>query len=397
MRLVLVTDAWFPQINGVVRTLAATVHELVGRGHEVELITPACFRTVPLPGYKLIEVAIAPRFKTRRLLSAFHPDVVHIATEGPIGWAARGWCKANDVPFTTAFHTRFPDYVAVRTGISAERFWPLFERFHRSSRAILVASASLGQELAARGLSQVRPWTRGIDHGLFRPDGAVHPALRDLPRPILLNVGRVAAEKNLEDFLNLKCPGSRVVVGDGPALESLRNRYPDALFLGALSGEELASAYRAADCFVFPSRTDTFGLVVIEAMACSVPVAAYPVQGPIDILGLRGRGLSSDNPAKVGALNEDLCDAVAEALRLDRNAVAEFARRFTWEKATDQFIAAIEGVNNAEGADLPAMAKAAQSCVLRRQVQGAGALPRPGTADPRAAIRSDRGNRTGPR
>lgn len=358
MRLAIVTDAWFPQINGVVRTLAATVRELERRGHEIELITPAHFRTLPLPGYKSIEIAMLPRFTTRRTLGAFRPDVVHIATEGPIGWSARGWCKAHQVPFTTAFHTRFPDYVAVRTGISAERFWPLFERFHRDSRAVLVASASLGAELAGRGLPQVRPWTRGIDHGLFRPDGPVHPSLRDLPRPLLLNVGRVSAEKNLEALLDLKCPGSRVVVGDGPALESLRRRYPDAHFLGALSGEELASAYRAADCFVFPSRTDTFGLVVIEAMACGVPVAAFPVQGPIDILGPRGRGVASDNPSKVGALSEDLCDAVAEALRLDRVAVAEFSRRFTWDLATDQFIAAIEGAGDEAGAACPSPALA---------------------------------------
>lgn len=342
MRIALATDAWYPQVNGVVRTLGATVAELLERGYEVELITPDRFRTIPLPGYKSIDIAIAPRFAARKLLGAFKPDVVHIATEGPIGWSARGWCKAHKVPFTTAFHTRFPDYAAVRTGISAERFWPLFRHFHRESRAVLVASASLSQELEARGISGVRPWTRGIDQAQFQPVGSLHPAMLDLPRPILLNVGRVSPEKNLEAFLDLDFPGSKVVVGDGPALESLRSRYPEAIFLGALAGDELASAYRAADCFVFPSLTDTFGLVVIEALACGLPVAGFPVQGPVDILGRAGRGIADDFPARVGALSADLREAVAIALGADRQAAAVFAQQFTWAKATDQFLAAIQ-------------------------------------------------------
>jgi len=341
MRIAIATDAWFPQINGVVRTLAATVSELDRRGYEVELITPDRFKTLRLPGYRSIDVAIAPRFSARRLLHAFAPDIVHIATEGPIGWSARGWCKGYGVPFTTAFHTRFPDYASVRTGISAERFWPIFRRFHRGSQAVLVASASLEQELIDRGIEQVRRWTRGISHWQFRADGYLHPAMQDLPRPILLNVGRVAPEKNLEDFLALDTPGSKVVVGDGPALEALKKRFPQAHFLGALRGEELASAYRAADCFVFPSRTDTFGLVLIEAMACGVPVAAYPVQGPIDIFGRSGRGVDDTFPATVASLREDLREAVQNALTLDRVAARIFARQFTWEKATDQFVAAI--------------------------------------------------------
>ena len=355
MRLALVSDAWFPQVNGVVRTLAATVAELDRRGFEVELITPDRFRTMPLPGYRSIEVALAPRFSARKLLHAFKPDVVHIATEGPIGWSARGWCKAHGVPFTTAFHTRFPDYAAVRTGISAERFWPLFRRFHRDSRAVLAASASLERELGERGIDRVRRWTRGIDHWLFQPAGAAHPQLADLPRPILLNVGRVAPEKNLEEFLALETAGTKVVVGDGPALETLRRRFPEVMFLGALAGEELASAYRAADCFVFPSLTDTFGLVVIEALACGVPVAAYPVQGPIDILGRQGRGVDNDFPATVGALDADLGIAVARALRCDRKAAATFARRFTWDLATDQFIAAISEAAQSVSKNPPAV------------------------------------------
>ncbi len=342
MRIAIASDAWYPQVNGVVRTLGATVVELDRRGYEVEMITPDRFRTIPMPGYSSIAVAIAPRFSARKLLGAYRPDVVHIATEGPIGWSVRGWCKAHDVPFTTAFHTRFPDYVAVRTGISAERFWPIFRRFHRDSQAVLVASASLSDELVERGIPQVRRWTRGLDHWLFRPHGDLHPAIAGLPRPILLNVGRVAPEKNLEEFLKLDFPGSKVVVGDGPALGALRLKYPHVRFLGSLAGEDLASAYRSADCFVFPSRTDTFGLVVIEALACGVPVAAYPVQGPIDILGRHGRGVDDSFPSRVGAVSEDLRTAIAQALLADPHAPAIFARQFTWENATNQFVAAIE-------------------------------------------------------
>lgn len=342
MKIALATDAWFPQVNGVVRTLAETVNALTRRGYEVELITPQRFFTLPLPGYASIDVAIAPRIGTGRMLGAFDPDIVHIATEGPIGWSARRWCLARGVPYTSAFHTRFPDYVSVRTGISAERFWPIFRRFHRHSRAVLSATASLDAELAERGIGHLHRWSRGIDHTLFRPEGPRHPAMTGLPGPVLLNVGRVAKEKNLEAFLSLDVPGSKVVVGDGPALDALRQKYPEAHFLGALSGEALASAYRAADCFVFPSLTDTFGLVVIEALACGVPVAAFPVAGPMDILGREGRGELGDAPRAVGAVDEDLGAAVTRALGLRRDDAALFAGGFTWEAATDQFLGALE-------------------------------------------------------
>jgi glycosyltransferase involved in cell wall biosynthesis len=341
MKIAIATDAWFPQVNGVVRTLAATVSELDRRGHEVELITPEKFATIPMPGYASIDLAIAPRFSARKLLKAFRPDVVHIATEGPIGWSARSWCKAHGVPFTTAFHTRFPEYAEVRTGISAKWFWPIFRHFHRGSRAVLAATPSLERELAQQGIENVRRWTRGIAHWQFRPVGRLHPDILNLPRPVLLNVGRVAPEKNLDAFLGLDVPGTKVIVGDGPALDSLRRRFPDAVFLGALGGEELASAYRAADCLVFPSLTDTFGLVVIEALACGVPVAAFPVAGPIDILGSSGRGVDNTFPATVGAVHENLTQAIAAALQADRQAAAIFARQFSWEAATDQFVEAV--------------------------------------------------------
>jgi glycosyltransferase involved in cell wall biosynthesis len=342
MKIAIATDAWFPQVNGVVRTLAATVAELDRRGYEVELITPERFATVPLPGYSSIRLALAPRYNARKLLDAFAPDVVHIPTEGPIGWSARSWCQSRDVPFTSAFHTRFPDYAALRTGISAERFWPIMRRFHAPSRAVLVATRSLAEELTERGIGHTRTWSRGIDRWVFRPDGPLHEALAKLPRPILLNVGRIAPEKNLQAFLAAPVTGSKVVVGEGPAMAELARRYPDAHFLGALAGEELASAYRAADCFVFPSLTDTFGLVMIEALACGVPVAALPVPGPLDVLGPNGRGTGDDFPATIGMLDHDLTVAIERALRVDRQAAAVYGRRFSWEAATDQFLAAVE-------------------------------------------------------
>ncbi|MFM6831675.1 MAG: glycosyltransferase family 4 protein [Novosphingobium sp.] len=341
MRIAICTDAWHPQVNGVVRTLAATVDRLIGRGHEVELITPGQFRTMPLPGYSEIRLAMAPRFGTRRTLADFAPDLVHIATEGPIGWSARSWCKANDVPFTSAFHTRFPEYAAARTGLKPERFWPLMRRFHKASRAVLVSTPTLANELAAQGISQTRLWTRGIDRDLFRPGHSPLPELSALPGPVLLSVGRVAIEKNLTAFLDTEVEGTKVVVGDGPDLARLKARYPAVLFMGALHGEALARAYCSADVFVFPSRTDTFGLVMIEALACGVPVAGFPVPGPLDIIGPQGRGPASNLPMQIGALDEDLGLAIRKTLRCDRLGAAVHGASFNWERATDQFIEAV--------------------------------------------------------
>jgi glycosyltransferase involved in cell wall biosynthesis len=353
MKIAIATDAWYPQVNGVVRTLAATVAELDRRGYEVELITPERFTTIPMPGYASIRLAMVPRFSARKMLDAFAPDIVHIPTEGPIGWSARGWCLARGIPFTTAFHTHFPEYAALRTGISAERFWPIMRRFHAASRAVLVATETLAKELTERGIQRTRRWSRGIDRWIFRPDGESHPAMAQLPRPIMLNVGRIALEKNLEAFLDADVPGSKVIVGDGPALEDLRRRYPQAHFLGSLAGEELASAYRAADTFVFPSKTDTFGLVIIEALACGVPVAALPVAGPLDILGRNGRGEDDAFPATVGALDDILTHAIGRSLQLDRQAAAIFGARFSWEAATDQFLAAIHSALEGRGKAAP--------------------------------------------
>jgi len=352
MKIAIATDAWEPQVNGVVRTLQMTVAQMRARGHEIEVITPDNFLTMPMPGYSEISLAIAPRAGMRRALKAFVPDVVHIVTEGPIGWAARRWCMDKGVPFTTAFHTRFPDYLAVRTGMSADWFWPVMRRFHRASSAVFVSTARLRDELSYRGIKAGRIWSRGIDTALFRPDGAQHETLEQLPGPVLLYVGRVATEKNLEAFLGTEVIGTKVVVGDGPALTQLRQQYPQAVFTGALGGGELASAYRAADVFVFPSLTDTFGLVMIEALACGVPVAGFPVQGPLDIIGARGRGPEDALVQPVGALDDDLAQAIRGALRVDRQIAARYGRSFQWDRCTDQFEAGLDHAWNANGTKL---------------------------------------------
>lgn len=338
MRIAIATDAWFPQVNGVVRSISTTVSILLERGFDVELITPNKFLTVPMPGYAEIRLAVAPRFAARRALKAFRPDVVHIVTEGPIGWTTRAWCRAHDVPFTTAFHTRFPDYASARTGISPDRFWPILRKFHAQSTSVLVSTPRLAAELAERGIGPTQLWSRGIDQDVFRPAGPRHDALANLPRPILLSVGRVAVEKNLDAFLRLAVAGTKVVVGDGPDLEMLKARYPDAIFTGALHGETLASAYRAADVFVFPSLTDTFGLVMIEALACGVPVAAFPAAGPLDVIGPDGRGPDNRLTAPVGSVHFDLGRAIAGAESLNRAPVSAFGASFDWDASTDQFV-----------------------------------------------------------
>ncbi|MEP7348886.1 MAG: glycosyltransferase family 1 protein [Sphingorhabdus sp.] len=340
-RIVIVSDAWFPQVNGVVRTLNETVIRLRARGYQVVLITPDLFYTLPCPGYSEIRLAVAPRMTVRRMLNQTRPDIVHISTEGPLGWSARAWCIANDMPFTTAFHTRFPDYAAARTGLSAERFWPLMRRFHAPSNAVLVATHGLIDELNERGIMQTRIWSRGVDLDLFHACQPPHAAMRDLPRPVMLSVGRVAVEKNIEAFLSVDVPGSKVVVGDGPMLAQLASKYPDAIFLGKLGGAELASAYSAADLFVFPSRTDTFGLVMVEALASGVPVAGYPVAGPLDVVGATGNGPGAIYSGQVGVLDEDLSVAIRAAQDCGAEDCVAAARFYDWENTVDQFVAAL--------------------------------------------------------
>lgn len=334
MRIALVSDAWRPQVNGVVRTLSTTVDRLRAMGHAVETVTPDGFSTIPCPSYPEIRLALRARAGVARRLGRFAPDAIHIATEGPLGWAARRWCLAEGAPFTTSFHTRFPDYVAVRTGLPASWFWASLRRFHGPAAAVFAATPTLEAELRGRGFARIHRWARGVDLSLFGPDGARLPEVAGLAGPVLLHVGRVAPEKNIEAFLTLPVAGTKVVVGDGPALGLLRRRYPDALFLGALQGERLAAAYRSADALVFPSRTDTFGLVMAEALACGTPVAAYPVPGPLDVIGEGGGG----------ALHANLAKAVARALRLDRAACAEVGRGFDWDRCTRQFLAGLSPI-----------------------------------------------------
>lgn len=340
MRIILASDAWHPQVNGVVRSLSTTVDQLRGLGHDVEVIEPSRFWTVPCPTYPEIRLSLACARKVRKILNEIQPDTIHIATEGPIGWAARSWCIKNGQRYTTAFHTRFPDYVSIRTGIPVNWMWKIMRRFHGRAERTFTATASLANELKSRGLERTHLWPRGVDLDQFNSDVTPHPAMADLPRPILLNVGRVAPEKNIEAFLDLDIVGTKVVVGNGPAFARMKAAYPNVLFLGPKHGAELARAYAAADVFVFPSRTDTFGLVNIEALACGVPVAAYPVPGPADILGREECGVHGGTE-RIGALDEDLGKAVARALTADRRAAAVEAANYSWDRCTSLFYAGL--------------------------------------------------------
>jgi len=330
VRIVIATDAWAPQVNGVVRTLGAVISELQAMGHEILVIAPNQFMTLPCPSYPEIRLAMTTRFAIGRRIRAFAPDAIHISTEGPIGLATRGYCVDRGLTFTTAYHTQFPDYVAQRTGMPSEWFWTYIRWFHGASSAVLAATPSVAAILESQQVGPVRPWGRGVDLDLFRPDRLPHPAFAGLPRPIQLYVGRVAVEKNVGAFLSASVPGTKVVVGDGPARAAFERDWPEVRFLGPLSGDALASAYAGADVFVFPSRTDTFGLVMIEALACGTPVAAYPVTGPIDVLDV---GCAS--------MHDDLDVAIREALGRDRETAAAYGGGFGWRQSAEQFLAAL--------------------------------------------------------
>ncbi len=325
MRIVIVSDAWHPQINGVVRTLVAVQRELQALGHTVRVIGPDGFRTAPLPTYPEIRLALNP-WRVRGAIEAFGPDAVHIATEGPLGWAARRWCGRAAQPFTTSFHTRFPEYLSARTGLPESLGYAGLRRFHRHAETVMAATPRLVAELERRGFGRVGLWGRGVDTSLFRP----RPRDRRRSGPLWLTVGRVAVEKNLEAFLSLELPGRKMVVGDGPAREALQRRFPDVAFPGARTGDDLARTYAQADVFVFPSRTDTFGNVMLEALACGVPVAAYPVPGPLDVVG--------DAP-DVAVLDGDLGRAARAALQLDRAICRRFAEGRGWDASAQQFLA----------------------------------------------------------
>lgn len=326
-RIIIVTDAWTPQMNGVVRTLTATVDVLRQWGHKVGLIVPGDFKSLPCPTYPDIRLAFAPPGAVARRISCFGPDFIHIATEGPLGLAARRYCLKRGVPFTTAYHTQFPDYVSRRTGIPAKAFWPFIRWFHGPASRIMVATETVSHELASHGLTQIHRWSRGVDLACFGADAAPPTAYEGLTGPIQLYVGRVAVEKNLEAFLGNRYPGTNVVVGDGPSRARLERQFPGAVFLGKQTGRALAGCYAGADVFVFPSKTDTFGLVMIEALACGTPVAAYPVAGPVDIV-----------THSTGALADDLARAVAGALFCHSRDCVALGEHYSWEAATRQFV-----------------------------------------------------------
>lgn len=336
MRLLIATDAWMPQVNGVVRTLQSVTASLRTMGVTVEVLSPEGFPSIPIPTYSAIRIAWPSYREVARRIAAFAPDVIHIATEGPIGLCARRYARRHSLPFNTSFTTKFPEYISARVPIPESWSYAVLRRFHGAAMLTTVSTPSLMGELRARGFRNLGYWTRGVDTDLFRPDRALD---LDLPRPIFASLGRVAVEKNLEAFLSLDLPGSKVVIGHGPQEEELKRKYPQAHFLGMLTGERLAAHLAAADVFVFPSKTDTFGLVQLEALASGVPVAAFPVTGPRDVLGA----------APVGVLDWDLQRACLNALTISKTACREFALTQSWDASARQLLAHAEKAASLRG------------------------------------------------
>ena len=325
MKIMIITDAWDPQVNGVVRTLKQTRAELIAMGHEVEMITPNGFRSIPCPTYPDIALSIFPGREVSRRIKDFAPDAMHIATEGPLGLSARSYAVKNNLPFSTAYHTRFPEYVKARTGIPLGITYAFIRWFHAPSMAVMAPTIVVKNDLENYGINNVVLWSRGVDLDIFKIQDSKS---LNTAHPIFLYVGRVAVEKNINAFLEIDLPGSKWVVGDGPALADIKEKYPNINYLGVLQQQELAKVYAAADVFVFPSKTDTFGLVLLEAMACGTPVAAYPVTGPIDVLG----------HSNAGAMSDDLREACLQALKIPRESARAHAERFSWKAATDEFV-----------------------------------------------------------
>ena len=345
MRILIVSDAWLPQLNGVVRALSTTRQRLLGMGHQVEVLGPDRFRTVPCPTYPEIRLALASPGRVGNLIEAFAPDAVHIATEGPLGWCARHWLRRRDLRFTTSFHTLFPLYLKLRAGFPEPWSYALLRRFHNAAAYTMCSTPSLEALLSKHGIRSLVRWIRGVDRALFRP---VAPAKLNLPGPILMYVGRLAVEKNLEAFLSIDRPGTKVLVGDGPARATLERRFPEAVFLGPRMGEALVAHYCAADVFVFPSKTDTLGLVMLEALACGTPVAAHPVPGPNDVIGASGAGV----------LNDDLGAAIDAALGIPAQACLDHAANFDWDLSARQFLHNLVAVESALRIRVPAKAAA---------------------------------------
>ncbi|MEX2296867.1 MAG: glycosyltransferase family 1 protein [Dongiaceae bacterium] len=325
MRIAIATDAWFPQVNGVVRTMSRVIDELTALGHDIAVFGPERFLSTACPTYPEIRLAIAPGRRLGELLERFRPQAIHVSTEGPIGLAARRYALTLRRPFTTAYHTRFPEYVRARTPIPLDWSYRWLRHFHGAGAGIMVATDTIRRDLEERGFGNIQPWSRGVDTDLFQPRDK---SFLDLPRPIHLYVGRVAVEKNIEAFLALDLPGSKLVVGEGPMLPELRRRFPSVHFAGARHSEDLARYYAAADLFVFPSRTDTFGLVMLEALASGLPVAAFPVPGPLDVIAGTGAGV----------LDEDLAKAARAALTISPARCREFALGFSWRRTAEQFL-----------------------------------------------------------
>jgi glycosyltransferase involved in cell wall biosynthesis len=336
MKIALVTDAWQPQVNGVVTTLVELVRELTSAGHVVEVIQPGQFRTRPCPGYAGIDLAVRPAPLVAEKLDAFQPDAIHLATEGPLGWAGRRYCLRRGLAFTTAFHTKFPEIANAATKVPVSWGYALMRHFHRPSSGVMVPTMSVLEMLERRGFRNLRAWTHGVDTELFEfaPERRIYPALGQLSCPVALFVGRVSYEKNIAAFLEMDFPGTKVVCGVGPVAAKLQAQYPQARWLGLLPRPELAKVYAAADVFVFPSHADTFGLVMVEAMACGTPVAAYPVDGPLEVLArehpVLGRPLG-------GAMFRDLREACHAALEVPRAEARQRALDFSWQRATELF------------------------------------------------------------
>jgi 1,2-diacylglycerol 3-alpha-glucosyltransferase/glucuronosyltransferase len=331
MRVLIATDAWHPQVNGVVRTLTSLARSARNLGLNVAFVTPDGFPSIPLPTYPDLRLALPSARGIAQRVEQYGPDAIHIATEGPIGYAARRYCLERDLPFTTSYTTRFPEYISARVLIPESWSYAVLRRFHSAATVTMVSTLSLMAELARRKFENLVMWTRGVDTEIFTPNDAVDSGF---PRPIFLSVGRIAVEKNLEAFLSLDLPGTKVVIGQGPQEAELRRRFPDAKFLGLMEGRTLSAHMAAADVFVFPSRTDTFGVVQLEALACGVPVAAYPVTGPKDVVGNK----------PIGVLDPDLRVACLGALRISREACRAFALNCSWETSARQFISHINRV-----------------------------------------------------
>lgn len=323
MKIIIVTDAWYPQVNGVVRTLDETSKQLKKLGHEVKLISPEGFLTIPCPTYPEIRLSLFPGAKVSSMIREFNPDCLHISTEGPLGLSARGYASRNGLAFTSAYHTRFPEYVHARTKLPLKLTYSFLRWFHSRSELVMVPTEEVKKDLIKYKIGNPKIWSRGVDLEIFKPK----KGRKKNKKPILLNVGRVAVEKNLEAFLKIDLPYEKWVVGDGPALKELKKKYPEVIFHGAKNKEELEYYYNKADVFVFPSKTDTFGLVLLEAMACGLPVAAFPVSGPLDVIG----------SSNAGCLNSSLKEACKKALLIPRKVPREYAKTFSWEATSKTF------------------------------------------------------------